>query len=114
MKKIHLKENYSQNFTTIVSSFFYCHVKVIIDLFLADLKFKWNVLATDYKNYALTYSCSNLPDGKSFQMAWLNSRSSQLDESVIDEVDKFISDHFTPESMFPNYQEDDYCSPRPF
>ncbi|CAK1550414.1 unnamed protein product [Leptosia nina] len=51
------------------------------------------ILATDYTNYAVSYSCSDLSDNRKRVTSWILSRKRQMPESVQPEVDLVIKSY---------------------
>jgi apolipoprotein D and lipocalin family protein len=43
----------------------------------------YNVIATDYDNYSLVYSCTNLPLGYKYEIYWILGRAKSLDDTLI-------------------------------
>jgi hypothetical protein len=55
-----------------------------------NISTNFNVMLTDYKTHALVYSCQQIiPQLLKSESAWIFSRTSTLDESVLREVRQF-------------------------
>ncbi|OWR44741.1 chlorophyllide A binding protein precursor, partial [Danaus plexippus plexippus] len=69
------------------------------------------VLATDYTNYAVSYTCVNLPDNRRRVSSWILSRSRQLSQSAQIAVDAVIRSEVDLNTRFyvPTNQSDDDC-----
>lgn len=54
------------------------------------VKGKYDVWATDYENYSLVYSCTNVIGLFKFESAWILSRKKELDQATIDKLKKML------------------------
>jgi apolipoprotein D and lipocalin family protein len=53
----------------------------------------YNVITTNYVDYALVYACQNIPIiDRKFEFIWILSRTKTLAQSVVDELKKVLSD----------------------
>ncbi|CAF1389164.1 unnamed protein product [Rotaria magnacalcarata] len=53
----------------------------------------YNVIATDYENYSLVYSCKNIPVFGKWQFIWFLSRTKTLAPSIVDNLNKILSNY---------------------
>lgn len=61
----------------------------------------YNVWKTDYKTYSLVYSCEQVIEYLlKYEIAWIISRTSTLDQSIITDLKKFAANRTLDVSKF--------------
>lgn len=64
------------------------------------------VLSTDYTNYAIVWSCLNLPNGRSRELGWVLSRESRLNAAADARVEQVLRDNDLDRSFMRNTPQD--------
>uniref|UniRef100_U5ER28 Apolipoprotein D n=1 Tax=Corethrella appendiculata TaxID=1370023 RepID=U5ER28_9DIPT len=67
------------------------------------------ILATDYENYSIVYSCKNISDEKSAEAAWLLSKQRTLNPIISDEANNLINNYFQRDEMRITRQDSNLC-----
>ncbi|CAB3249407.1 unnamed protein product [Arctia plantaginis] len=75
---------------TIISNDGSARLRVLLDVAGATLEQELWILATDYQNYAVSYSCETLPNNQRRLYSWILSRQRTLNQTAQIEVNNLI------------------------
>ncbi|KAK2822621.1 hypothetical protein Q5P01_022686 [Channa striata] len=84
--------------------------KLLVSFFETSPPSPYWVLSTDYTNYSLVYSCTNL-GSRHMEFAWILSRQPTLPEETVEELHSTLSSIGVQlDKLLSTNQDADYCS----
>lgn len=75
----------------------------------SDFEIFQNILATDYDNFAILWSCDDIDDNSSIETAWILSRERQINPAVQSNLDSYIDKFLDRNLLSETEQNQNYC-----
>jgi apolipoprotein D and lipocalin family protein len=73
------------------------------------VKGDYQILKTDYENYSIVYSCSNIVIGR-FELVWVLTRKNEIDAENLNELIGFVNKiGFSNDNLHFTNQKADFC-----
>ena len=86
----------------------YNDTKIKIYSFAASVNATLKVVDTDYKNYAVIYSCGDFYEFSSLQYVWIYSRSRNISKNYLDMANSTLNKNHIDTSPLVN-SDQSYC-----